>query len=171
MTTYAILGDSGVGKTTFVNKLYLDNLYNNCQVEYATISNDVLTETPIIGIHGEHLDFYDFNGKYEYGTHFNQLKTVSCVIIMFDGELSLRRISFWYMGKVRNYCNREIPVIICANKIGIPIYHNTYISQSLGKNDELRNEARRICDVLHAKYIEIDSNTTAKAILQLLLQC
>ena len=101
-----ILGDGGVGKTSFIN-YYLGNKF----------------EEKYISTHGFSIKktskyiLYDFPGQEKYSSHNINLKDIDICIIMYDvtNKLSYKNIKFWKV-KLKKLCG-NIPTIIIGNKI------------------------------------------------------
>jgi len=115
-----IIGDGGVGKTTFVNK-YLTGEFENKY--YATVG---YTEyfLPIYTDRGKILfDIFDTAGQeklaglreeYYYNSH--------CAIIMFDlsSRVTFKNVRKWHRDFVK-VCNLK-PIVLVANKSDISDY-------------------------------------------------
>jgi GTP-binding nuclear protein Ran len=110
-----LLGDGGIGKTTFVNK--------------HIIGEFIQKYVPTIGAEVHPLKFYttrgeiifnvwDTAGLHKYGglrAGYNH--QAQCAIIMFDvtARVTYRNVLEWYKDLVRDCKN--IPIVLCGNKI------------------------------------------------------
>lgn len=106
-----IVGDAGVGKTTFINR------WNT----YKYIKKYIATEGVKIykSMYNEiKFNIIDTAGQEKY-SKIPYNRTVDAAIIMFDvqSNISYKNIPFWY-DKINNeYGN--IPIVICGNKVDI----------------------------------------------------
>jgi len=128
MTDYRILivGDGGVGKTSYIDKCVSDEFNAKYQCTFGVVFRKKYIEAD-----GEMCDvtFIDCAGqeKYSFPTAVHKNTRVDGAIIMFDVA------SFLSFGSVLEWRNRinnvygNIPIVLCGNKVDSP---RRYVTQS-----------------------------------------
>jgi len=110
----SLLGDGGVGKTTFLKKA----ITGKFDPRYLPTLNCVTTACSI-GSSSEvvKFNFYDFSGQEKVGGTRENLAFSNVIILMFDvtSRLTFKNIRWWYR-EIQKYCT-NIPIILCGMKI------------------------------------------------------
>jgi len=107
----AILGDNGVGKTTYIQRHFTGDFVNN----YTTTSNLTTTKLPYYTNCGV-VDFNIYDGPIN---QILQLPKLDCAMIFFDKTKlsSFENVIYWYQLVIKHF--GTIPIIICGNKCDI----------------------------------------------------
>lgn len=106
-----LVGDGGVGKTTFVKRLVSNTFERNYQ---ATDKCDHVTYL----YSGMKFDIYDKAGQEKFVEKKQDCYTnANAALIMYDCSslVSANSVSYWYE-EVRKNCGHEIPILVCGNK-------------------------------------------------------
>ncbi len=110
-----IIGDGGVGKTTFVRKYITDKF---CKKYIPTIGVDIHKLSIYTDYGILQLNIWDTAGqKKNIGLKDCYYINSNAAIIMFDitSKKSYKNVSMWY-NSVKNVCG-TIPIVLCGNKI------------------------------------------------------
>ena len=111
-----IVGDGGVGKTTFINR--------------HTTGDFIKVYHPTLGVKTSKMNFqtdvgnvcfnvFDLAGQEKFSESVPDLKDADCAIIMFDvtSQVSYKNVVNWY-DTITNACG-NIPTVVCGNKVDI----------------------------------------------------
>lgn len=112
-----LIGDGGVGKTNYLNRLQTGNFENKYIATMGVEINPLdywETNNP-----NYIFNMWDCAGQEKYGFNKQYWKDADGVIVMFDltSRLSFKNIHYW----IENINNivPNIPIIICGNKIDV----------------------------------------------------
>ena len=111
--TILIVGDAGVGKTTFINR----HMTGHFTKEYTPSTGYGYHKLPF---ESETFIVVDSSGQEKYSNH-GLVKDVEGIVIMFDvtSKLSYYNVPQWYTTMRKQYGD-EIPIILCGNKVDLP---------------------------------------------------
>ena len=106
-----IVGDAGVGKSTFVNRL-ITGEFNS------TYKPTVGVDVKKITLNNEVIELWDVAGEFR-GLENGYFIGADAAIIMFDvmSKSSYLHVYDWHK-KIKSVCE-NIPIVICGNKIDI----------------------------------------------------
>lgn len=136
-----LIGDSGVGKTTFMNKIIRKTGDRGAVADYEKI---------ILNIGNKKIQttVWDMSGcdKYKHITQF-YLKNIDVAIIMYDmsNMKSVNRINYWFEELIKNH-NEVCTIIIVGNKKEL-VDVNEYIRTRDAVDEKYMNIVDGIYDV------------------------
>lgn len=109
----ALVGNEGVGKTSFIRKLQNNNFIENYNPTLGVEVNSL----PIR--HSSNIfNIWDCAGQERFkGLGSGYYINASAAIIMIDNNTSYENITLWYE-KIHSRCP-NIPIVICRNKVDI----------------------------------------------------
>ncbi|KAL9641816.1 hypothetical protein ABK040_011801 [Willaertia magna] len=118
-----IIGDGGVGKTSFINLLKKQiNHIPKFEPKYITTAHHDISPIIFNTSKGKiKFNIWDTCGQEKFGGlrdgHYIQ---TDCAILMFDITFrqSYKNIPTWYKDIVR-VCNENIPMVLCGNKLDV----------------------------------------------------
>jgi small GTP-binding protein len=126
-----LCGDSGVGKSTFFNRLKYDN--NNLEIT-PTIGVDFLTINHVYKDKRIKLHVWDTAGEERYRAIISSyFKDISACIIMFDltNIKSLESVKYWVsMANKYSSCDHHHPIFLFGNKKDLN-YNKQLISENI----------------------------------------
>ena len=114
-----LLGDAGVGKTTFCNKLNTGDFTFNYN---STIGVDFFSKFIDIGSKTFKLQIWDTAGQERFKSLVTSyFRNTSLALIMIDVNdiNSIKSLNKW-LGDVDNYCKEDVKIIIVGNKTDLP---------------------------------------------------
>lgn len=148
----SLLGDGGVGKTTFLKKAitgkfdprYLATL--GCVTAVCSIG----TSSGVVKF-----NFYDFGGQEKFGGTREKLISSDAVILMFDvsSRITFKNIRRWCR-ELQNYCT-NIPIILCGMKI-----------DDFSRRKISYTEAQSLANEKNFKYCEISNKLDVTILLK-----
>jgi len=113
-----VVGDTNVGKTTFVKRL----ISGNFEEKYGSTVDVDVRGIKFNTTEGETtLELWDCSGRPELGAfRSGYYREAKGAILMFDVQnpYSYRNIKDWYL-RVRKVCP-DIPIVLCGNKVDLP---------------------------------------------------
>lgn len=113
MANIAIIGDGGVGKTVFMNKLRTGKFSPKYipTAGFTSARFSVGTKSRVVRFR-----FHDFGGQEKFNLTPTSYKDIDAVLLFFDvtSKLTFRNVDLW----VRTI-NKSIPIILCGNKTDV----------------------------------------------------
>lgn len=113
-----IVGDGGVGKTTFVNRHRTGEFTKNYN---ATMGVDVSSLHFATSKGSVDMNIWDCAGQEKFsGLERGYFVDAQAAIIMFDvtSKISYKNVRSWYK-KVTDCCRKNIPIVLCGNKVDV----------------------------------------------------
>ena len=111
-----IVGDAGVGKTTFIKKL-IEGEFEPIYTPTIGVDSGIIFESFVIS---------DFSGQTKSEMVSDEYRGGNYAIVMcdFTSRKTLENVSFW-ISRIKDMCG-GIPIILCANKYDLPFHQFTY---------------------------------------------
>ncbi|MFX0137253.1 MAG: Rab family GTPase [Candidatus Hodarchaeota archaeon] len=133
--TILIVGDGGVGKTTFMNRSQGKGFSSTTGL---TVGADFFEKKIKIQEKEIKIIVLDTGGQERFlPLHESNIKGISGAFLMFDLTRfdTLSRPDFWISEVVRKY-NKELPILLLGNKADLEdeiVIENDYIKELMGK--------------------------------------
>jgi GTP-binding nuclear protein Ran len=153
-----VVGDKGVGKTTFIHSIHTNSFKANFEPSYTNYKYGVLNENTTRGPISIHL--YDTDGL--ISTDNNNMQhyiQADAVIILFDltSNCSYEHAKTKWYPQIRQVCSK-IPILLVGNK------YDRFESNSTGTNSIGTNSIGNVVNVdfhitQNLKYFETSSKT------------
>jgi len=177
-----IIGDAGVGKTSFCRKLTTGEFYD---LYSSTIGVDFFIKYSLINEKIFKLQFWDTAGQEKFNSIItNYFRNAKFVILMFDKNdaESYSKIMKWY-NMINRYCLEQVKILAIGNKTDLELKADMvkindflnemnipYIDMSVKKdktfNDFEKNIHDMICDIkpnyTNFNIIELNNNKKNK---------
>lgn len=161
-----LLGDAGVGKTTFCNKLNNGEFTLNYN---STIGVDFFTKYVDIGCKTFKLQIWDTAGQERFKsivTSYYRNTSLAIIMIDLNNEGSIKSINKW-LNDINNYCKEDVKIIMIGNKKDLPILVNKVeIENIVSKNNipyieiSVKNDIdfKGIMEIIHNKVFDMPMN-------------
>lgn len=161
-----LLGDAGVGKTTFCNKLNTGDFTLNYN---STIGVDFFTKYVDIGCKTFKLQIWDTAGQERFKsivTSYYRNTSLAIIMIDLNNQNSIKSINKW-LTDINNYCKKDVKIIIIGNKKDLSILVNKVeIENIISENNipyieiSVKNEYdfKGVMEIIHNKVCDMPMN-------------
>ncbi|KAL7712709.1 Rab family GTPase [Entamoeba marina] len=112
-----LVGDSGVGKTSIVDRIAMGVFKNNQQI---TVGHNYLTRSFIVGNSSHEIAIWDTAGQEKYHSLVSMyLRNAVGALIVFDvtSKASFEDVRFWY-DKIKE-CEVDCVIVLIGNKVDL----------------------------------------------------